>query len=141
MATIENTSYPTPHSGGQGGNAAVWSNPFQKSGVVANDVLKILQLPAGARVDDAKLVFDDCGTGMTLKFGYMPVNSDDGPSAVDDYWGTGIDVATAAGVHRSAAHPITFDYPVWVTATVASAAFTGSPKLSAVMSGEATGTK
>lgn len=141
MATVDNTSYPTPHSGGQGGNAAIWSHSFQKAGVGIGDVLRIQKLPAGARVDDMKLVFDDCGTGMTVKMGYAPVNTTDGPAAVDDYWATGLDVATAAGVHRSLAHPITFDYDVYVTVTVATAAFTGSPKLTSVATGEATGTK
>lgn len=141
MATVENTSYPTPHSGGQGGNAAVWSHSFAKAGVLTGDVLRIQKLPAGARIDEHKLVFADCGTGMTVKIGYEPVNSADGPAAVDDYWGSGVDVATAAGASRSSAHPITFDYEVYVTVTVASADFTGSPKLTSVASGEATGTK
>ena len=142
MPTIDNDSLvqQVPHAG-EYGNLSTWSKSFQKAGILANDVLRIQRLPAGARVDEKKLVFDDCGTGMTLKLGYAPVNPADGPSAVDDFWGTGIDVAAAAGVFRSAAHPITFDFDVYVTATVAGAAFTGSPKLTSVAMGEATGTK
>lgn len=143
MATVDNPAglvQQVPHMG-EYGNASVWSRSFQKAGIADADVLRIGKIPAGSRVDDMKLVFDDCGTGMTVKIGYAPVKSSDGPSAVDDYWGTGIDVATAAGVHRSAAHPISFDYDVYVTVTVASAAFTGSPKLTAVAVGEFVGTK
>jgi len=144
MATVDNNSLiqQVPHAG-EYGNAAVWGPdvPFVKAGVGIGDVLRICRIPAGGRVDDMKLVFDDCGTSMTLKLGYAPVNSADGPSAVDDYWGTGIDVAAAAGAHRSIAHPITFDYDVYVTVTVATAAFTGSPKLTVVATGVATGTK
>jgi len=142
MPTIDNDSLvqQVPRAG-EYGNLSVWSKPFQKAGILANDVLRIQRLPAGARVDEKKLVFDDCGTGMTLKLGYAPVNPADGPSAVDDFWGTGIDVASAAGVFRSAAHPITFDFDVYVIVTVASANFTSSPKLTSVAMGEATGTK
>jgi hypothetical protein len=144
MATVDNTSLPqqVPFAG-EYGNKSVWGpkTPFAQASVGIGDVLRICKIPAGARVDDLKLVFDDCGTSMTIKIGYAPVNSADGPSAVDDYWGTGVDVATAAGAHRSIAHPILFDYDVYVTVTVATAAFTGSPKLSVVASGEYVGTK
>jgi len=142
MPTIDNDSLvqQVPHAG-EYGNLSVWSKSFTKAGVLNADVLRIQRLPAGARVDEAKLVFDDCGTSVTAKLGYAPVDPSLGPSAVDDFWGTGIDVAAAAGVFRSAAHPITFDFDVYVTVTVGGANFTGSPKLTSVMSGEATGTK
>lgn len=142
MPTIDNDSLPqqVPHAG-EYGNNAVWSKSFTKAGVLLGDVLRIQRLPAGARVDEKKLVFDDCGTSVTLSIGYAPVDPALGPAAVDNFWGAAIDVATAAGVFRSAAHPITFDFDVYVTATVAGAAFTGSPKLTSVAMGEATGTK
>lgn len=140
----DNTSLiqQVPHAG-EYGNKSVWGPdfPFQQAGIVNTDVLRICRIPAGARVDDFKAVFDDCGTGVTLDFGYAPVNPSDGPAAVDDYWGSAIDVAAAAGAHRSLAHPITFDYDVYVTATVGGANFTGSPKITIVASGVATGTK
>jgi hypothetical protein len=142
MPTIDNDSLvqQVPHSG-EYGNMSVWSKSFTKAGVLNGDLLRIQRLPAGARVDEMKLVFDDAGTAATLSLGYAPVNPDDGPSAVANYWGAAIDVSAAAGVFRSAAHPITFDFDVYVTATVAGANFTGSPKLTSVASGEATGTK
>lgn len=145
MATVENRSLvqQIPHSG-EYGNVSVWGpkTPFQQAGVASGDVLRICRIPAGSRVDDFSLVFDDCGTSVTCKVGYEPVKSADGPTAVDDYWlAAGQDIAAAAGVARSAVHPITFDYDVYVTLTVAGAAFTGSPKLTVIARGEAVGTK
>ena len=131
-----------PHAG-EYGNRSVWGSefPFQQSGILQNDVLQVCKLPAGARVDELRVIFDDCGTGVTLDIGYAPVNASDGPAAVDDYWASGVDVSTAAGSVLSDAHPITFDYDVYVTATVLGANFTGSPKITVVAKGVATGTK
>lgn len=145
MATVENNALvqQIPHSG-EYGNTSVWGPkvPFQQASIANADVLRICRIPAGSRVDTFDLVFDDCGTSVTCKVGYAPVKSADGPTAVDDYWlAAGTDIATAAGVSRSAAHPIMFDYDVYVTLTVGGAAFTGSPKLTVIARGESVGTK
>lgn len=144
MPTIDNTSLiqQVPHAG-EYGNRSVWGPefPFAQAGVLNGDLLRVARVPAGARVDEFTAIFDDCGTGVTASFGYAPVNAADGPSAVANYWGNAVDVATAAGSFRSAAHPITFDYDVYLTVTVGGANFTGSPKITLIAKGVATGTK
>lgn len=142
MATVENVglAQQVPFAG-EYGNGSRWVKSFQQASVASGDILRIMRVPAGARVDEMTLKFDDCGAGMTVKLGYEPVVSADGPSTVDDYWGSAIDVATAAGKHDSIAHPIQFDYDVYVIVTVASASFTGSPKLTAIAKGEFVGLK
>lgn len=127
---------------GEEGNCSVWYGYYNKAGVLNGDVLRLCVIPAGAYVTDMDLVFDDTGTGVTAKLGYSPVNSADGPAAVDDYWlAAGQDLATAAGRLRSASQPIRFEFDVYVVLTVAGANFTGSPKVTAVAKGEYQGTK
>lgn len=141
MATKDSDFIKSQPFHGEQGNCSVWYGEYAKASVGIGDVLRMCVIPAGAVVDDMKFVFDDCGTGMTAKVGYSPVNSADGPSAVDDYWATGVDIATAAGVNRSSAHRIRFDFDVYVIVTIATAAFTGSPKIAVVARGEYQGTK
>lgn len=144
MATINNDSLAQqlPHAG-QYGNRSVWGPEytFQKAGVLNGDVLRICRLPAGARVDDFKLVHDACGAGVTCKVGYEPVNPADGPSANDAYWIPASTSIASAGTQRSNAHPVTFNFDVYVILTVGGANFSGSPKLTAVAAGVATGTR
>jgi hypothetical protein len=142
MATRESDSLRNPPFHGEQGNLSVWRGDYAKAGVLNGDVLRLAVIPAGAEVTDMDLVHDDAGTGVTAKLGYEPVNSSDGPAAVDDYWlAAGQDLAAAAGRIRSAAHAIRFDYDVYVILTVAGANFTGSPKVAVIAKGEYVGTK
>lgn len=127
---------------GDDGNCSVWYGEYAKASVANGDIIEMGVIPAGAKVTDMDLVFDDCGTNVTAKLGYSPVNSADGPSSVDDYWfAAGQDIATAAGRIRSASHAKRFEYDVKVILTIGGAAFTGSPKVAFVAKGEYQGTK
>jgi hypothetical protein len=141
MATKDSDFVKNNPFHGEQGNESVWYGEYAKAGVLSGDIIRMCVVPAGARVDDMKFTFDDCGTGMTAKVGYAPVNSVDGPAASDAYWGTGIDIATAAGVNRTSAHSIRFDFDVYVIVTISSANFTGSPKIAVAATGEYQGTK
>lgn len=126
---------------GEEGNLSVW---HAKEAIAANsgDVIRMGVIPAGVIVTDMDLVFDDTGTSVTGKLGYQPVNSSDGPSAVDDYWlAAGQNLASAAGRLVSTSHEIQFEYPVYVILTVAGANFTSTPTIGFVAKGEVIGTK
>lgn len=142
MATREADGLKQQPYHGEAGNCSVWYGEYAKAGVLNGDVIRLGVIPAGSFVTDMDLVFDDTGTGVTGKLGYQPVNSTDGPTAVDDYWlAAGQDLAAAAGRLRSASHAIRFEYDVYVILTVGGANFTGSPKVAAVAKGEYQGTK
>lgn len=97
-------------------------------------------IPAGIRVDDFALIFDDCGTSVTCSVGYEPV--DTLPAASAAYWiAAGFDIATAAGRKDSTSHPITFERPVKVVLTVGGANFTGTPNVTVVVKGEMVGAR
>lgn len=124
------------------GNKAFAENYSVAKAAASGDKVYLGVIPAGVEVDTMDLVHDDCGTGVTGKLGYEPVNSDDGPTAVSDYWiAAGQDLATAAARVASKSHPIRFDFPVAIILTVAGDAFTGTPKLTAVAKGKALGVK
>lgn len=142
MPTREADNIKQPPYHGDQGNQSMWYGEYAKAGVLNGDVLRLAMIPAGAFVTDMDLVHDDTGTSVTGKLGYEPVNSADGPAAVDDYWlAAGQDLAAAAGRIRSAAHAKRFEFDVYVILTVAGANFTGSPKVAVVAKGEYQGTK
>lgn len=104
------------------------------------DKLYLGIIPAGVRVDDFALIFDDCGTSVTCKVGYSPVDST--PTEDDDYWiAAGYDIATAAGRKDSTSHPVVFEKPVKIMLTVGGANFTGTPSITAVVKGEMVGAR
>ena len=141
MATREADGLKQAPYHGDEGNKSLWYGEFAKSGVAQNDLIRMCVIPAGSFVTDMDFIFDDCGTTVTCDVGYEPVNSADGPSAVEDFWLAAVAVATAAGRSRSAAHAIRFEYDVYVTVKAEAAGFTGSPKIAVVASGEYQGTK
>lgn len=98
MATVYGvyaTKYndPTPDNIVDGayskGSVCSFYDEYEASSLAANDVIKFgPKLPAGARVIDIIVNFDDLGTGTTLDVG-------DGNDA--DRYLDGVDTATAAG--------------------------------------------
>src|SRR3972149_5761863 len=128
MATREADGLKQAPYHGDEGNKSLWYGEFAKSGVAQNDLIRMCVIPAGSFVTDMDFIFDDCGTTVTCDVGYEPVNSADGPSAVEDFWLAAVAVATAAGRSRSAAHAIRFEYDVYVTVKAEAAGFTGSPQ-------------
>src|SRR3972149_10645990 len=86
MATREADGLKQAPYHGAHGNKSLWYGEFAKSGVAQNDLIRMCVIAAGSFVSDLDFIFDDCGTTVTCDVGYEPVNSADGPAAVEDYW-------------------------------------------------------
>lgn len=125
------------------GTIALTANP------TAADVLRIMKIPAGTKVNALILAngdLDSHGTPtLVVGLGYAPVVSGDGPAASAAYFqaagDTVLQAANAGKVYANFA-PITFDKDVYLTATVGTASATfaaGSIYVTAL--GEARGIK
>ncbi|MGE8688621.1 MAG: hypothetical protein ACN6PJ_15875 [Achromobacter sp.] len=119
------------------GNAWVETYGYQAAAAIG-DKIYLGVIPAGVVVTAVRLITDAAGAGVTLDLGFEPYDASDGPLADLDAWLAGADVA-AAGIVESEAHPITFKRPVKLIATVAGAAFTGTPRLTALINGQMVG--
>jgi hypothetical protein len=99
------------------------------------DVIRVGMIPAGTEVVFVFGKFADTGTGNTIDVGYeYAVSAADKTTYsltdVADYWWDNLDTATAAVAStRSAAAPIRFEYPVYLTILVNTQNLTGTPKL------------
>lgn len=129
-----------PLHSGDFGNGYKEDYTYQRAGVANTDKIYFGVIPAGTRVTEVEIAFDDCGTSCNLDIGFEP-DTPDGPAANLTYWATDIDVATAAGRFRSNAHPITFERDVRLVGTVGGAGFTGSPRVSVVVGGKVVGVR
>jgi hypothetical protein len=99
------------------------------------DSIRVGYVPAGTEVVFMFGKFADTGTGNTIDVGYeYAVSAADKTtySLTDsaNYWWDNLDTATAATAStRSAAAPIRFDFPVYLTILVNTQNLTGTPKL------------
>lgn len=86
----------------------------------AADVLELLFVPAGTRLQTLEIrnTDMDTGTAFAAKVGYASV---DGADADDDYFAGAGAFAQAAGVTRFNFAPITFQKDTWIVATVTTA--------------------
>ena len=131
------------HMGGYGNVAMVWGSVTPTAGA-SGDVYRPVLIPGGLEVTDVDIVNDDLDTGSALaaKIGYAPVNADDGPAAVDDYFSAAGTFLTAAGRKQCAFQPIKFEQPVFLTITLTVAATTfASGKVTAIVKGDGIGRK
>lgn len=124
------------------GEVAVASAP------AAADVIRILKIPAGTKVQAVVIAnpdLDSGGTALVVSLGYAPVVAGDGPTASAAYFGAAADaVLTAANAGKVYANfaPITFDKDVYLTMTVGVIATTfAAGTIRAVVMGEARGIK
>jgi hypothetical protein len=106
-----------PHGGGP--EFSKVTNPAS-GGIAQNDYFYLAMVPAGTEIVSFERFHEAGGAGATMSYGYLPVNSTLGPTAADTYWFSASDVS-AAGRAASTAHPIKFDYPVFIVAKNASA--------------------
>src|SRR5687768_652742 len=138
-------SKPMP-MGGYGNMNVVFGTVTPTAGALA-DVYRPVRIPAGMTVTSLEIVNDDLDSNGTpliaCKIGYEPVNASDGPTADDDFF-----VVAGSTILRSAARtamnfqPIKFEKDVWVTVTLSAAAATfATGKVTAIVTGEATGVK
>jgi hypothetical protein len=125
------------------GSIALSANP------TAADVLRIMRIPAGTKVSAVMLANTDLDTNGTPTFvhslGYAPVNSSDGPAASAAYFAaagqTNLQAANEGKLYCKFA-AIQFDFDVYLTATVGTAAATfAAGTIYAAVLGEARGVK
>jgi hypothetical protein len=141
MANLKATDFQTKQTRlGVNGGAIIETFEFAQPNVANGDKIYLGVLDAGVLYTDVKLVFDDCGVAPTLTLGYEPYNHADFV-ANNTYWLPATDVFTAAGAVVSKAQPIEFTNKVALVATVGGGAFTGTPKITAVVTGNGLGYK
>lgn len=87
---------------------------------IANDVLELLFVPAGTRLQTLEMrnTDMDTGTAFAAKVGYASV---DGSESNDGYFAATGAFCQSAGVTRFNFAPITFQRDTWVIATVTTA--------------------
>ena len=128
MATQEGTRLKRQVSNGEYGKVNIEHSSFTAAATPVADVIRFIELPAGAQVLNVKAVFDAMGASSTLSLGYEYVNPDDGSASA-----AGFKAATStvsAGTFSSDAHPLpVFTAPVYITATVGGGAITGKVSL------------
>ncbi len=111
--------------------------------IAAGDVVDLGPLPAGMRLDDSLLIV---ATGMTATItGKLGFKYEDGADSAavpqdDDYFGTGLDLATAARLRNVTSNaPVVLPKPARLILTTAVAANAKASQLDIVISGELTG--
>lgn len=119
------------------GNAWVETYSYQGAAAIG-DKIYMGVIPAGVVATAVREINDAAGAGVTLDLGFEPYDASAGPLADLDAWLAAADIA-AAGVVDSKAHPIAFKQPVKLVATIKGAAFTGTPKITAVVNGQMVG--
>ena len=124
---------------GDHGNAVIYTYEYDAAASSA-DVLRLGKIPAGTRVTSVRLIGEDTGTSVTLDVGYAPADGT-APTAAPSYWWNDLDTSTAAVDVTSGSLPIRFERDVWLEALVNSANFTGTPKLTFIVTGINEGVK
>ena len=147
MATFKATDLNRDRFMGGDGNGWIgWGSVTPAAGA-SGDIYYPMLIPAGVLVTDVDIVNDDLDSNVSpliaCKVGYTPVNSADGPAAVDDYFAAaGKLFLNAAGRTSLAFQPIKFEKPVFLIVTLTAAAATfASGKVTAIVKGDAIGVK
>ncbi len=120
--------FTKPRHMGEFGNAVVyWGAVTPLAGALA-DIYRPVIIPAGAEITDLIINFPDMdsgGTAFAVKIGYSPVNADDGPAEVLDYFSAATTVLSGTTKElRCVFRPIKFERAVFVQLTVTVAATT-----------------
>lgn len=132
------------------GNAAVASGSLAlAANPTAADVLRIMRIPAGTKVNALLIANTDMDTNVSpeidVTIGYTPVVSADGPTASANYFGvTGQTIlsTTNEGKLYCKFAPIQFDFDVYLTMTVVTDAATfAAGTIYATALGDARGVK
>jgi hypothetical protein len=113
---------------GEFGNATIhWGAVTPTAGALA-DIYRPVVIPGGIEVTDLIINFPDMdsgGTAFAVKIGYVPVNVDEGPAEVLDYFSAATTVLSGTTKElRCVFRPIKFERPVYVQFTVTVAATT-----------------
>ncbi len=147
MATFKANDLNRDRFMGGYGNGWIGFGTVTPAAGTSGDIYYPMLIPAGTLVTDVDIVNDDLDSSgaptIACKVGYSPVNSADGPTAVDDYFAAaGKTFLNAAGRTSLAFQPIKFDKPVYLIVTLTTSAATfASGKVTAIVKGDALGVK
>jgi len=126
MADLNKTTadHMQPYSGSFGNNSVAIFK-YEAAAAASADVIYLGKLPKYAYVHNVVMYTDDLGTGTTISLGYATAETG-GSETSATYWTTTTDVHSAVSRTVSAAEPKRFTEEVYVTATVGTAAATGT---------------
>lgn len=123
MATIQAPTMRNQVANGTFGDANSAHAYADLSAAAINDVVDLVRIPAGSRIDDVKLVHGAMGATTQLQVGYRYEDSANGAAVPNHFLAAA--ASSSAGTRRSDKAPIEFDAPVVLTVTVTGAAATG----------------
>jgi len=106
----------------------------------SGDVIFMGKIPAGIRVTGVRAKTEDTAATGTIDVGYAPADGA-APVAAPAYWFDDLDTSGQATDGSSASLPIRFERDVWLQVLVNTTAFTGTPKLTFVVTGINEGVK
>lgn len=137
MANQDAQKFNVIPKNGEYGDACTFTSSFVAAATPIADVIRFAKMPAGVEIISVDLMHDAMGASSTLSVGYDYVNSADGSAAPAFF------LAAAASTSKqkrfSAEHPIEFQVPTYITATVGGGAITG--KVTALINYRFVGTK
>lgn len=123
--------------------AALDSN--STAALAIGDKVRLNVLPAGMRLEDAQIIVSDAFTAsMTGKLGFEYVDGVDDAAVPqdDDYFGTGISLASVARIRTSAANaPVTLPKEAYLILTTAGAAAADVGRADFIVHGERLGSE
>jgi hypothetical protein len=123
MAYVDSSKLRRAPANGEFGDLCTFPSSVVLAANPIADVIRFAQMPAGCEIIDVALVNDALGASVTLNAGYEYVRASDGAAVPAAFQAAA--AKSAAGKSVGAFHPIEFDSPINITATIAGAAATG----------------
>ena len=111
------------------GNASKEVRSITLASQAATTELEFMKLPAGTQLNDIKLIHDALGASTTLSVGLKYDSDEEGTTSATALLAAA--ASTSAGTRAGAFHPMKFDVPVTLTATIGGASATGKVSLQA----------
>lgn len=110
------------------GDAIVEYDEYVTAALANGDVVRCIRVPGGSEIIAVDFLTDQVDSNgtptITSKAGYAPVNSADGPAAVDDYFlAAGQTFLRTAGttLTQSKARPLKITNDIYITMTITAA--------------------
>lgn len=107
-------------------------------GIAAGSKIYYGVIPAGVKINNVREIHDANAASLTLKLGFEPVNSTNGPTADDDAFFAAT-ASTTAGEIQGALQPVSFDFPVMLVGVTAGATSDAAAVSTVVVSGKVVG--
>lgn len=105
------------------GNAAVQPSTVKLAAAAVGTLVKVFRLPVGAELYGIRVAHDALGAGVNIAVGIAFDETEHGADAAN-HFAAAINAATKGG-SVVPMHPVSFDYPVTITATITGAVATG----------------